>query len=132
METKKSILVIDDEPDAIEFVKAVLSNLGKFIIIAAKDGEEGIELVKKHLPDLIILDIMMPGQSGFDVFYSLRNDKLTKDIPVVMLTGVADKAGLRFFKDDMKKYFGSEPVEYIEKPLDPSVLLSTVKKVFKI
>jgi putative two-component system response regulator len=132
METKKSILVIDDEPDAIEFVRAVLSNLGKFIIIAAKDGEEGIELVKKHLPDLIILDIMMPGQSGFDVFYSLRNDKLTKDIPVVMLTGVADKAGLRFFKDDMKKYFGSEPVEYIEKPLDPSVLLSTVKKVFKI
>jgi len=132
METKKSILVIDDEPDAIEFVKAVLSNLGKFIIISAKDGEEGIELVKKHLPDLIILDIMMPGQSGFDVFYSLRNDKLTKDIPVVMLTGVADKAGLRFFKDDMKKYFGSEPVEYIEKPLDPSVLLSTVKKVFKI
>lgn len=132
METKKSILVIDDEPDAIEFVKAVLSNLGKFIIIAAKDGEEGIELVKKHLPDLIILDIMMPGQSGFDVFYSLRNDKLTKDIPIVMLTGVADKAGLRFFKDDMKKYFGSEPVEYIEKPLDPSVLLSTVKKVFKI
>lgn len=74
----------------------------------------------------------MPGQSGFDVFYSLRNDKLTKDIPIVMLTGVADKAGLRFFKDDMKKYFGSEPVEYIEKPLDPSVLLSTVKKVFKI
>lgn len=132
METKKSILVIDDEPDAIEFVKAVLSNLGKFIIISAKDGEEGIELVKKHLPDLIILDIMMPGQSGFDVFYSLRNDKLTKDIPVVMLTGVADKAGLRFFKDDMKKYFGSEPIEYIEKPLDPSVLLSTVKKVFKI
>jgi len=132
MERKKSILVIDDEPDAIEFVKAVLSNLGKFIIIAAKDGEEGIELVKKHLPDLIILDIMMPGQSGFDVFYSLRNDKLTKDIPIVMLTGVADKAGLRFFKDDMKKYFGSEPVEYIEKPLDPSVLLSTVKKVFKI
>ena len=132
METKKSILVIDDEPDAIEFVRAVLSNLGKFILIAAKDGEEGIELIKKHLPDLIILDIMMPGQSGFDVFYSLRNDKLTKDIPIVMLTGVADKAGLRFFKDDMKKYFGSEPVEYIEKPLDPSVLLSTVKKVFKI
>jgi len=132
METKKSILVIDDEPDAIDFVKAVLSNLGKFIIIAAKDGEEGIELVKKHLPDLIILDIMMPGQSGFDVFYSLRNDKLTKDIPIVMLTGVADKAGLRFFKDDMKKYFGSEPVEYIEKPLDPSVLLSTVKKVFTL
>ena len=55
METKKSILVIDDEPDAIEFVKAVLSNLGKFIIISAKDGEEGIELVKKHLPDLIII-----------------------------------------------------------------------------
>lgn len=132
MGTRKNIVVIDDEPDAIEFVKAVLSSIGEFNVIAAKDGEEGIELVKKHLPDLIILDIMMPGQSGFDVFYILRKDKLTENIPVVMLTGVADKAGLRFFKDDMKKFYGFEPVEYIEKPLNPSALIETVKKIFNM
>ena len=132
MEKKKNILVIDDEPDAIEFVRAVLSSLGEFNIIEAKDGEEGLIKAQKNSPDLIILDIIMPRQSGFDVFYELRKDKHTKNIPIVMLTGVADKAGLKFFKDDMKKYFGSEPIEYLEKPLNPDSLIDTVKKIFNI
>jgi len=132
MEKKKNILVIDDEPDAIEFVRAVLSSLGEFNIIEANDGEEGLIKAKKNSPDLVILDIIMPRQSGFDVFYELRKDKHTKNIPIVMLTGVADKAGLKFFKDDMKKYFGSEPIEYLEKPLNPDSLIDTVKKIFNI
>lgn len=132
MAKMKNVLVIDDEPDAIEFVKAVLSSIGKFKVLAAKDGEEGMSKAKAYPVDLIILDIIMPGLSGFDVFYELRKDDITKNIPVIMLTGVADKAGLRFFKDDMKKYYGYEPVEYIEKPLDPPILTETVKKIFKI
>ncbi|MBE0570460.1 MAG: response regulator [Ignavibacteriaceae bacterium] len=132
MEKKKNILVIDDEPDAIEFVRAVLSSLGEFNIIEANDGEEGLIKAKKNSPDLVILDIIMPRQSGFDVFYELRKNKHTKNIPIVMLTGVADKAGLKFFKDDMKKYFGSEPIEYLEKPLNPDSLIDTVKKIFNI
>lgn len=132
MEQRKNILVIDDEPDAIEFVKAILSTLGNFNIITAKDGEEGLMKAQKNSPDLIILDIIMPRLSGFDVFYELRKDNHTKSIPIVMLTGVADKAGLRFFKADMKKYFGSEPIDYLEKPLNPDSLIETVKKIFKL
>lgn len=132
METKKNIIVVDDEPDAIEFVRAVLATVDDFNIIPAQDGEEGLQVIKKNKADLVILDVMMPGQSGFDIFYLLRKDNTTKDIPVIMLTGVADKAGIRFFKEDMKKYYGYEPVDYIEKPLEPQRLIETVKKVFKL
>ena len=132
METKKNIVVVDDEPDAIEFVSAVLATVDNFNIIPAQDGEEGLQVIKKNKPDLVILDVMMPGQSGFDIFYLLRKDNTTKDIPVIMLTGVADKAGIRFFKEDMKKYYGYEPVDYIEKPLEPQKLIETVRKVFNL
>lgn len=132
METKKNIVIVDDEPDAIEFVRAVLATVDDFNIIPAQDGEEGLQVIKKNNPNLIILDVMMPGQSGFDIFYLLRKDNTTKDIPVIMLTGVADKAGIRFFKEDMKKYYGYEPVDYIEKPLEPQKLIETVRKVFNL
>ncbi len=132
MKNKKSILIVDDEPDAIEFVKAVLSDIGEFKIISAKDGREGIDKAASDKPDLIILDVIMPGTDGFLVFHELRNTHATKDTPIIMLTGVADKIGIKFLKDDMKNYTGSEPVEYIEKPLDPDLLKKTVSRVFNL
>ena len=71
------ILIVDDEPDAIEFVKAVLSDIGEFHIISAKDGKEGINKAVTDKPDLIILDVIMPGMDGFLVFHELRNSKET-------------------------------------------------------
>jgi CheY-like chemotaxis protein len=132
MKPKKSILIVDDEPDAIEFVKAVLLDIGEFHVISAKDGKEGINKAAADKPDLIILDVIMPGMDGFLVFHELRNTKETKDIPVIMLTGVADKIGIKFLKDDMKNYTGSEPIDYIEKPLDPDLLKKTICKVFNL
>ncbi|MCJ7773986.1 MAG: response regulator [Desulfobacterales bacterium] len=132
MKNKKRILIVDDEPDAIEFVKAVLSDIGEFDIIPAKDGSEGINKAVADKPDLIILDVIMPGTDGFIVFHELKNSNETKDIPVIMLTGVADKMGIRFFKDDMKNYMGSEPIEYIEKPLDPDILKKAVRQIFNL
>ena len=132
MKNNKSILIVDDEPDAIEFVKAVLSDIGEFKIISAKDGREGIDKATSDKPDLIILDVIMPGTDGFLVFHELRNTPATKDTPIIMLTGVADKIGIKFLKDDMKSYTGSEPVEYIEKPLDPDLLKRTVSRVFNL
>lgn len=132
MKNNKSILIVDDEPDAIEFVKAVLSDIGEFKIISAKDGQEGIDKAASDKPDLIILDVIMPGTDGFLVFHELRNTPATKDTPIIMLTGVADKIGIKFLKDDMKSYTGSEPVEYIEKPLDPDLLKKTVGRVFNL
>ena len=129
MSNIKKILVVDDEPDAIEFVKAVLSDLNEVENISAPDGEEGIKKTLSEKPDLILLDVLMPGIDGFHVFHELRNRSETQNIPVIMLTGVADKIGIKFMKDDMKNYLGSEPVDYIEKPLDPDKLIDAVKNV---
>ena len=126
----KSILVVDDEPDAIEYVDAILAEIGDFKIIPSYDGIDGQNKAKSEKPDLIILDVMMPEKDGFKVFYDLQKDPETKDIPIIMLTGVADKIGIQFFKKDMKDFMGNEPVDYIEKPLDPEKLKETVKKIF--
>ncbi|MBD3223777.1 MAG: response regulator [Caldithrix sp.] len=130
MMANKKVLVVDDEPDAIEFVKAVLDEVDDFEIIPAYDGEEGIKKVAEHKPQLIILDVMLPGQDGFQVFYEIRKNESSKNIPIIMLTGVANKTGIQFFKKDMKEYMGQEPLEYIEKPLDPEKLQNAVKEAF--
>jgi len=126
----KKILIVDDEPDAIEFVIAVLEDLDEFEFISAKDGRVAIQEAKKQLPDLIILDVMMPGLDGFTVFNEIRKIEETKNIPIIMLTGVADKTGIKFFQDDMKNYFGESPIDYIEKPLDPERLQNIVASLF--
>ena len=133
MDTIK-VLIVEDEPDAIEFVKAVLEEVSQlnFDYSTALTGEEGLKLVSEIHPDLIILDVMLPGLDGFKVFYEIRKIEALQAIPIIMLTGVADKTGIRFFKKDMHDYLGSEPFEYIEKPLDPDRLVTAVQKAFGI
>jgi len=132
MKNKKSILIVDDEQDAIEFVKAILSDIDDFNVIAAKDGSEGITKAVSYKPDLIILDVILPGTDGFLVFHELRGLKETNNIPIIMLTGVADKVGIKFLKEDMKKYTGNEPVEYLEKPIVPDTLNKAVRSVLSL
>ncbi|MEJ2055472.1 MAG: response regulator [Calditrichaceae bacterium] len=132
MTQNKTILVVDDEPDAIEYVNAILSEIDGFKIIPSYDGVDGQQKAKTELPDLIILDVMMPEKDGFKVFYDLQKDPNTQEIPIIMLTGVADKIGIQFFKKDMKDFMGREPVDYIEKPIDPERLKISVKKVLNI
>ena len=129
---KLKVLIVDDEQDAIEYIKAVLDDIAAFEYIDAADGLAGIDMAQSYDPDLIILDVMMPKMDGFKVFYELRKHKNTKHIPVIMLTGVAEKSGITFFKKDMKNYLGSEPFEYLEKPLNPEQLSNTIKKVFEL
>jgi len=125
--SKKKILIVDDEPDAVRFVEAVLEELPELELISSEDGEDGLSKAAEIIPDLVILDVMMPGKDGFKVFYELQKNEQTKGIPVIMLTGVADKIGIRFFKEDMSKFMGKAPLDYIEKPLDPERLLKSVK-----
>lgn len=129
---KLKVLIVDDEQDAIEYIKAVLDDIASFEYIEAADGLAGIDMARNYEPDLIILDVMMPKMDGFKVFYELRKHKNTKHIQVIMLTGVAEKSGITFFKKDMKNYLGSEPFEYLEKPLNPEQLSNTIKKVFEL
>lgn len=125
----KKVLIVDDEPEAIDFASAVLEENG-YIPISAEDGIEGMEKVKAERPGLILLDIMMPGKGGIAMYRDLRKDEQTKDIPVIIITGVA--RGQRFEESMMRKDPDIPlPDGYIEKPMKPEGLLDLVKKLLE-
>jgi two-component system, OmpR family, alkaline phosphatase synthesis response regulator PhoP len=123
MSTKRTILIADDEPDILEILHFNLSAAG-YEVIMAKNGDEAIEKAKKTLPDLIILDMMMPGKTGMEVCNILRTQPAFAATIIVFLTAVKDDAieikGLETGADD-----------YINKPISPKVLLSKVNAFFR-
>jgi two-component system, OmpR family, phosphate regulon response regulator PhoB len=126
----KRVLVVDDDPDVRLFSQTVLEENG-YIPILTTNGEEGEEAVKKEKPDLIILDVLMPRESGIRLYRRLKTNKKFKDIPIIMLSGIAEKSFLRSQK--VLTEFGGDPVPepeaYLEKPVDGDVLADTIKKV---
>ena len=122
-------MVVDDESDAREFVRMILESEG-WEVAEAVDGNSGLEQAASLAPDLIVLDVQMPGKGGFDVFAELSKDPATKEIKVIMLTGIAEKTGIRFSADDMGEFMGKEPDAYVEKPIDPEGFKRIVSKVF--
>lgn len=132
MSNEKVILVVDDEADAVAITEAMLSEIEGVSTVSANDGESGLAKAREIGPDLMILDVQMLGMNGFDVFSELRQSAETKDIPVIMLTGVAEQTGLAFSANEMKQFLGSEPDAYIEKPVDPDVLQSTVSRLLEL
>ena len=126
----KRVLVVDDDPDVRLFSQTVLEENG-YLPVLATNGEEGEEEVKKEKPDLIILDVLMPRESGIRLYRRLKTNKKFKDIPIIMLSGIAEKSFLRSQK--VLTEFGGDPVPepeaYLEKPVDGDVLADTIKKV---
>jgi len=122
------ILVVDDEPDAIAFVRTVLEE-NDHEVLSAPDGESGITQAQSEHPDLIVLDVQMPKKDGFHVFGELRRNEQTRNIPVLMLTAIADRTGIGFDGKSMAEYIGSEPDAYIDKPVDPDKLRETVARL---
>jgi len=132
MSDEKRVLIVDDEPDAIDIIETMLSEISGLITLSANDGNSGLEKAKETRPDLIILDVQMPGKSGFKVFSELKKDESLKNTPVVMLTGIKEKTGLGFSAEDMEEYLGSEPEAYIEKPVDAATLQNTVSRLLGV
>lgn len=125
----KKVLIVDDEPAAIDYATAVLEENG-YQAVGAEDGLEGMDKARAEKPDLILLDIMMPGKGGIAMYQDLRKDEETKDIPVIIITGVA--RGQRFEESMMRKAPGIPlPDGYIEKPMKPEGLLKAVKDVLE-
>ena len=127
---RRVILTIDDEKDNHEYIKSVLED-DYVDVITALNGKEGLEKAIEMRPHLIILDIQMPVMDGFETFRNLKATEKTADIPIIMLTGIAEKRGISFSKKDMGEFYGKEPEEYIEKPIDPDKLLTTVNKLIR-
>jgi two-component system phosphate regulon response regulator PhoB len=120
---KEKILVVDDEEDILELVRYNLTRDG-YNVICASTGEDGLNAAKSKLPDLVILDLMLPGMDGLDVARGLKNDKNTKDIPIVMLSAKGEEAdivtGLELGADD-----------YIPKPFSPRILSARIRAVLR-
>jgi len=126
----KKVLNVEDDADTRTFVSTVLEENG-YLPIMAMDGEEGMKKVKKERPDLIILDILMPRESGIKMYHELKLDPNLKDIPVAMLSGVSKRTFLR--SQAALTEFGDEtvpePQAYLEKPVEPEDLAETLKKI---
>ena len=125
---KKKVLVVDDENDAVEYMKAILEEKG-YAVLSANNGTEGISKAKETQPDIILLDVQMPGEDGFHIFYEMRHDEELKTIPIVMVTGIAKKTGIKFSADEMEGYFHVRPEGYIEKPFEPENVIATIEKI---
>ena len=119
----KNILCIEDEPEMIDLIRIILNRRG-FDVQGADGGREGLEKVRKNLPDLVLLDLMMPDMDGWEVYQQIKADEKTRDIPIIIITAKAqniDKVlGLHIAKVD----------DYISKPFSPQELLLSVQKVF--
>ncbi len=123
--TKKTILVVDDEADVRNFLKAALIEAG-FNVVTANDGFEALEVIKKDLPDLISLDLVMPGKSGAKFYRDLVKNKQWAKIPIIIVTGHArDDLG----KADLKELTMSGPGIYLEKPVKPDNYVAAVKQI---
>ena len=117
------ILVVDDDPDIIHLVKTTLMIEG-YEVITAKDGMTGTTHAMKYIPDLIILDVMMPKMSGFQTCKAIRSQPALKNIPVIFLTAKnSDK------DKDWGEKMGCD--YYITKPYRPDQLLDTIKEALK-
>jgi DNA-binding response OmpR family regulator len=123
MNTRKKILVIDDEVINLEFFEVMLSKLG-FVVEKAEDGEEGLLMVKKFFPDLIILDNIMPKMSGWELTRILKSDPKYQEIPIIMLSALDD------VKDKVEGFeLGIE--DYITKPFNFSEVLARIRAVLR-
>jgi two-component system alkaline phosphatase synthesis response regulator PhoP len=123
MSNVKKILIADDEPDILEIIQFNLQAEG-YKVITAKNGDEAIEQAKKHQPDLIILDIMMPGKNGIEVCNILRLQPLFKDTLIVFLTALSDE-GTEI------KSLETGADDYLTKPISPKVLVSKITALFR-
>lgn len=125
MAEKKTVLLVDDDPDFVEAVKVIVES-GGYNVQIAYDGKEGLEAVKTAKPDIIVLDVMMPVMDGHAACAALKNDPETKDIPIILLTAVADRVTTsKYSHRDMLE---SEAEDYMPKPVDPPELLSLIRR----
>ena len=120
---KAKILVVDDEPDALELIDYNLRGAG-YQVFTAPNGNRAIELAQRHIPDLIVLDLMLPEIDGLEICKILRRNSETENIPIIMLTAKADEIdrviGLEVGADD-----------YVTKPFSPRELTLRIKNILR-
>jgi len=123
-EQMKRILVIDDLPENVFMLKDRLEHEG-YEVLTAYNGKSGIEKAQNEVPDLILLDVMMPDINGFEVCKTLVSDSRTSDIPIILVTAKTDP-------EDIKEGLDAGAYDYIKKPINKIELLARVKSELKL
>jgi len=126
----KKVLVVDDDVDIRKVVTKLVEKSG-YQAMEAKNGVEGMGKVREDKPDLIILDMLMPKESGIRMYHELKTEESLKDIPVIVLSAIPKKSFLRSQKvlDEFAGKSVPEPEAYIEKPEEPEELIALMKKI---
>jgi len=121
-ENTRRVVYIEDEQEMVDLVRLILSRKG-YEVIGSNGGRDGLEKVRQEMPDLVLLDLMMPDMDGWDVYQQMKAGEATRHIPVIVVTAKAqsiDKVlGLHIAKVD----------DYISKPFSPQELVDSVEKV---
>ena len=121
------ILLVDDDPDFVEATKVVLESRHDYRLLTASDGVFGLAIARAEQPDLIILDVLMPFEDGFETARELKTDPALSNIPIMMLTSFSQRRG----ETDVSvaKGLELEAEDYVEKPVEPQELLRRVDKI---
>jgi DNA-binding response OmpR family regulator len=122
MNRKPTILIIDDEKDFCHFMRMNLESTNKYKVFVSTNARSGIKTAIRKKPDLVLLDIMMPNISGFEVLQKLKENINTTSIPVIMLTALSDD-------ESVAKAMGLYSHEYIVKPVEMNSLVSKIDRV---
>ncbi|MCG8431539.1 MAG: response regulator [Candidatus Omnitrophica bacterium] len=117
---KNKILVVDDEPDVVMMVQKRLEREG-YEVVTAPDGKTGLKQAQRHRPQLILLDIIMPGNDGFGMLRALKKHRRTAEIPVILVTARSETDALREGKE-------CGAVDYFIKPFEWDLLLAYIKR----
>jgi DNA-binding response OmpR family regulator len=144
----KKVLLVDDDVNTVKFLSSALQENG-YETVGAHNGKDGLEMIDSENPDLVILDVMMPKKTGFVLFKQLRRNEKYKNLPVIMLTGVAEvledldtqsddtherpydrlREVLRKTIKEMKEEGLVKPDVFIDKPIDPELVVSKVNEL---
>lgn len=123
----KKILVVDDEPDTVAYLTALLED-SAFDVRSAHNADRALEMLHQELPDLVLVDVMMPGTSGLNLIRQLRANPRSSDLPVIVVTGKAEVLHDRF-RSYFERYRVRAPDGIAEKPFDPAGLIRMVEEL---
>jgi two-component system, OmpR family, alkaline phosphatase synthesis response regulator PhoP len=122
--TASTVLIVDDHEQNLELLQAYLEELG-CKTLGARDGIDAVEMVERHNPDLVLLDVMMPRMSGFQVCEKIKSDPMTRDIPVVMVTALNEVA-------DVERAVESGANDFLSKPVHKIELITRVRSLLQL
>lgn len=124
---RKHVLVIDDEPDMTSYIASILEG-SQYTVQTANSAMEADKIIQENAPDLILLDLMMPGRTGIQLFIRLKGNEKTKKIPLIMVTGIKEKLNIDW-KEIVSKLRARVPDGFVEKPIEPVHLMKIVEDV---